>query len=77
MAALTGEIVSSAKAMDPSRITRYVVELATLFHKFYNACRVMGVEEPLMQARLNLCLCVKTVIANVLSMLKLSAPESM
>lgn len=77
LASLTGEIVSSAKAMDPSRITRYAVELATLFHKFYNACRVMGVEEPLMQARLNLCLCVKTVLANVLSMLKLSAPESM
>ncbi len=73
----TGEIESSAKAYDPARITRYVLELATLFHKFYNACRVKVEDEKLMQARISLCIAAKTVIKNVLAMLKIGAPESM
>ena len=52
LSGLTDEIIASAKNYDPAKITRYAVELATLFHKFYNACRVKGEEEPLMQARL-------------------------
>ncbi len=77
IAALTGEIQAAAKAYDSARITRYVLELATQFHKFYNACRVKGVEEPLMQARLNLCSATATVIRSVLAMLKIDAPEVM
>ena len=73
----TGEIESSAKAYDPARITRYVLDLATLFHKFYNACRVKVDDEALMQARISLCIATKTVIKNVLAMLKIDAPESM
>ncbi len=73
----TGEIESSAVSYDPARITRYVLDLATLFHKFYNACRVKCDDEALMQARISLCLATKTVIANVLAMLKIDAPESM
>lgn len=60
LSALTDEIVASAKAYDPAKITHYVIELATLFHKFYNAQRVMlDDNEPLMQARLYLCSAVK------------------
>ncbi|MBQ6267121.1 MAG: arginine--tRNA ligase [Clostridia bacterium] len=77
LAALTDEIVLSARNYDPARITRYAVELATLFHKFYNACRVNCEEEPLMQARLHLCLCVKTVLSNILTMFRITVPESM
>ena len=77
LAAYTGEVVSAAKDYDPARITRYVIDLANLFHKFYNACRVKGVEDSLCQARLTLCVAVKTVIHNVLTMFKISAPESM
>ncbi len=77
LAMYTGEIVDSAKSYDPTRITRYVVALATLFHKFYNSCRVNCDDEPLMFARISLCVCVKTVISNVLNMLKISVPESM
>lgn len=77
LAAYTGEIVAAAKDYDPARITRYVITLATLFHKFYNACRVKGEEESLTQARLALCLAVKTVIRNVLTMFKITAPETM
>ena len=77
LASLTGEIVTSAKNCDPARITRYVVELATLFHKFYNACRVKCDDEKLMQARLYLCACVRDTIRNILEMLKITVPESM
>lgn len=73
----TNEIIESAKSYDPARITRYVITLATLFHKFYNSCRVKCDDEHLMFARLNLCLCVKTVISNILNMFKISIPESM
>ena len=77
LAALTDEIVLSARNYDPARITRYAVELATLFHKFYNACRVNCDDEALMQARLSLCLCVKTVLSNILTMFRITVPESM
>ena len=74
---LTGEIISAAKQYDPAKITHYVVELATLFHKFYNAHRVVTDDEGLMQARLYLCEAVKNTIKNILTMLKIDAPESM
>ena len=74
---LTDEIIASAKNYDPAKITRYAIDLATLFHKFYNACRVNCGDESLMQARLALCLCVKTVLANILTIFKINVPESM
>ncbi len=77
LAAYTDEIISAAKDYDPTRITRYVTQLATLFHKFYNACRVKGENEGLMQARLNLCIAVKTVIKNVLMMFNITCPDKM
>jgi Arginyl-tRNA synthetase len=77
LSAYTGEIVTAAQDYDPARITRYVITLATLFHKFYNACRVKGEDESLTAARLYLCDAVSTVICNVLSMFNISAPESM
>jgi len=77
IASYPDEIVRAAEKLDPSCITKYVINLATLFHKFYNACRVKGAPEPLMQARLSLCTAAKTVIRNVLTMFKVSVPESM
>ncbi len=77
LSALSDEIIAAAKDYDPSRITRYVYDTATLFHKFYNACRVKNDNEALMQARLELCVAVKTVIANILRMFKITAPDSM
>lgn len=77
LAMYTSEIIEAAKGYDPARITRYVITLATLFHKFYNACRVKCDDESLMFARISLCLCVKTVISNILTMFKISVPESM
>ena len=77
LANLTDEIISAAKGYDPAKITHYVVELATLFHKFYNAQRVMVDDKKLMNARLYLCTAVKNTIKNILTMLKIDAPESM
>lgn len=78
LSSLTDEIVSAAKSYDPAKITHYVIELATLFHKFYNAQRVMlDDNEGLMQARLFLCKAVKDTIYNILTMLKITAPEVM
>ncbi len=78
IAQLPEEIVGAAKAYDPARITRYAIELATKFHKFYNAHRVKLPEnKELMRARIALCLCVKTAIHNALTMFNISVPESM
>ena len=48
LAALTDEIILAAKNYDPAKITRYAITLATLFHKFYNACKIGVDDEPLM-----------------------------
>lgn len=77
IASFSDEIISAAKEYDPTKVTRYVTQTATLFHKFYNACRVKVEDESLMQARLALCLSVKTVIKNVLDMFSIECPESM
>ncbi len=77
LAALTGEIEQAAKSLDPAGITRYAVGLATLFHKYYNACKIAVEDEALMQARVNLCLAVKQTLVNVLTMFKITVPESM
>lgn len=77
LSAYTSEIIEAAKNYDPARITRYVITLATLFHKFYDACRVKGDNPHLTNARLTLCIATSTVICNVLNMFKISTPESM
>ncbi|MBO5089935.1 MAG: arginine--tRNA ligase [Clostridia bacterium] len=77
IAALTDEIIASAKAYDPAKITHYVQELATKFHKFYSACRVKGDDESLTQARLSLCSATAVTIKNVLNLMKIDAPEKM
>lgn len=74
---LPEEIKAAALALEPARITRYVMELATCFHSFYNSCRVKVEEEALMNARLKLVDSVRIVIAGVLQMLKITAPEKM
>lgn len=77
LASLTGTIIESAKDYNPSLVTRYVLDLATLFHKFYNACPVKSAEENIKYARLSLCTAVKQTLENVLGLLKITAPESM
>lgn len=70
-------IINAAKNYDPAKVTHYAVDLATHFHKFYNACRVSTEDEELMQARLFLCICVKDTMKSILNMLKVDSPERM
>ena len=77
IAILPSVINDSAKHYDPARITRYVWELATKYHRFYTNCRIMGEEEDILQARASLSLATKQVIANILDMLKIDCPEKM
>ena len=77
ISSLTDEIIAAAKAYDPAKITHYVLELATRFHKFYAACRVMQGSPELTLARLALCKATAITIKNVLDMLKITAPEKM
>lgn len=77
LSTLTDELVSAAEHADPARITRFCMELATLFHKFYNACRVNCEDEALRAARLFLCVCVKDTMHNMLRMFKISVPDAM
>ena len=77
IAAFPGEIKESARLYDPAHITKYAVDIASAFHKFYNACRCRCDDEKLMQARIALCLAAKTTIKNVLTVLNITVPESM
>ena len=77
VASFPGEIRMAAEELDPSRINRYATELASRFHRFYNACRIRGEETPLAEARLALADATKTVLENALSILGVTAPENM
>jgi len=77
IASLPNTIDAAAKEYDPAKITRYSLELAALFHKFYDKCRIKGEEVELLHARLNLCLAVKTALKNSLTILKIDCPEKM
>ena len=77
MALYTIQIINCTKDFDPTRITKYVIDVATDFHKFYNAHKVICDDSGIMLARLYLCVCVKTVISNILRLFKVSMPEHM
>ena len=70
-------VAGAAEARAPHRLTRYVEEVATQFHRFYTDCRVITEDEPLTQSRLWLSVAAKQVIGSALGLLGVSAPESM
>ena len=63
--------------LEPSRLPRYAIEIASLFHSFYNANRVIGESSVIFKARYRLVEAVKIVLGNVLGLMKISAPERM
>lgn len=77
IAALPNCINEAAKDYNPSKITKYLCDLAQLFHKFYDNCKINGEEENILQSRLSLCVATKTVFKNLLDLLKVDAPEKM
>jgi arginyl-tRNA synthetase len=74
-------VTSAAELREVHRVARYLEDLAGVYHRFYDACRVLpqGDEEatPLTHARLWLCEATRTVLANGLGLLGVSAPERM
>lgn len=78
IASLPTEVNLAAKSYDPAKITKYAIDLATLFHKFYDACSVKNAETPeLMNARIMLCLAARQTLRNALAILKIECPEKM
>ncbi len=77
IAGLSDCINDAARTYNPSKITKYIHELAQLFHKFYDNCRIKGENEQTVQSRLSLCVAAKTVFKNMLDLLKVDAPEKM
>jgi arginyl-tRNA synthetase len=77
LAELPYEIITAVEKMDPSRITRYAMDVASNFHTFYNACRVRTDDKKLMKARVELVKSVRIVLKNVLVILGIKAPERM
>ena len=77
IADLPDEIAQAAKALEPHRIARYAHDLASLFHAFYNSCRVLTDEEELKNARLILVQATGITLRNVLNLLGVNAPERM
>jgi arginyl-tRNA synthetase len=67
----------AAVAREPHRLPAYLVETAAEFHRFYHACRVVGEDDEVTRARLLLAGAARTVIANGLALMGVSAPERM
>jgi arginyl-tRNA synthetase len=74
-------VATAAELREPHRIARYLEDTSSAFHKFYDSCRVLprGDEEvePVHKARLTLVGATKTVLANGLDLLGVTAPERM
>ena len=74
-------VASAAELREPHRVARYLESVASAYHKFYDACRVLAPGDdqasPLTIARLQLCEATRQVLANGLDLLGVSAPEQM
>ena len=74
-------VAASASLREPHRVARYLEELATAYHSFYSACRVLPMDGELVtdvtNARLLLCAATRQVVRNGLDLLGVSAPEKM
>ncbi len=74
-------VKAAAELREPHRIARYAEELASVFHKFYDACQILPKAgenpEPIHSARLALAAASRQVLANALGLLGVTAPERM
>ena len=67
----------AARAFEPHRITFYLQELAGMFHPYYHKYKVITEDEVTTKTRLALCLAIKIVLSDALSILGVTAPEKM
>ena len=70
-------LARAARERAVHHVATYTYELATLFHSFYNQCRILGVDTDLQQARIALVKAVGHTIRHALGILGVSAPERM
>ncbi len=74
-------VEQAARLREPHRVARYLEETAAAYHRFYDSCRVLPIGEEeatdLHRARLRLVAATRTVLANGLDLLGVSAPERM
>ncbi|MGH2682149.1 MAG: arginine--tRNA ligase [Actinomycetota bacterium] len=77
IAGMPEQVRFAVEGRAPYRLTRYAEELAADFHRFYTECRVVTEDPELTQARLHLAAATRQIIANVLAILGVSAPDSM
>ncbi len=68
-------LARAAELRAPHRVAHAAQDIAKRFHSFYTECRVVGEDEDLTQARLWLCRAAQQVLANLLGILGVSAPE--
>jgi arginyl-tRNA synthetase len=72
-----GVAAGATESREPHRLTTFAQELATSFHQFYHACRIVGEDQALSAARLELARATRTVLKNTLQLLGVGAPSSM
>lgn len=77
IAMLPEEIRLAARDLEPYRMTKYLIDLATAFHSFYTEVNIKSAEPKVACARLTLADTTRAVLKNVLTLLKISAPEQM
>ncbi len=70
-------VKSSAERLEPFFVTRYAIEIASLFNKFYFNCKIIGEDRDTESFRLEICEATLTVITNALSLLGIKVPERM
>ena len=66
-----------AESLEPHQLPYYATDLATAFHDFYEKCRVLSDDEDLSKARLKLVSAAQIVLARVLDLMGMTAPERM
>ena len=70
-------IVSAANSREPHRLTAYIFDVAGLFHQFYTQCKILTEEPEVAETRLHLCLVTRRVLAAVLALIGIEAPQRM
>ena len=70
-------VKSSAEKLEPFYVTRYAIEVASLFNKFYFNCKIIGEEQNTESFRLDVCKATLTVLTNALGLLGIKVPERM
>jgi arginyl-tRNA synthetase len=77
IAELPSLVANVVERLAPHRLTRYARDVASDFHQFYTECKILTPEKDERVARLSLCIATQTVLATVLNMAGVSAPEAM